>query len=102
MSSEQQEEQRFERRESDRRMRELERSVKCLHAAFENFAESYKPSLDKIVQENQYWAKVRQELVTHAAKGIVWATIVGFAYLIMLAAQDYAHQLIESAIARKK
>jgi len=87
-----------ERRVSDRELKEIRRSINCLHDSFQDFATSYKPVLDKIVQENAYWAKVRQELVTHTAKGIVWATIVGFGYLVLMAAQEYARELAEIVV----
>ncbi len=90
-----------ERRAQDKELREIRKSIHCLHASFEEFAENYKPTLDKIVQENQYWTKVRQELVTHTATGIVWATIVGFGYLIIIAAHDYANELIQAASAKR-
>jgi len=91
-----------DRRQHDVRLRSIEHSVSCLHKSFEQFADSYKPVLDRIVEENAYWAKVRQELVTHTAKGIVWATIVGFGYLVLLAAQDYAKELMDVAAAARK
>ncbi len=95
------EQEKFERRESDKELREIKKSIACLHRSFEEFADNYKPTLDRIVQENQYWAKVRQELVTHTAKGVVWATIVGFGYIVILAAQDYARELAEAMTQRR-
>ena len=75
---------------------ELQRSVKCLHDSFERFAGKYTPYLDQIMANHQYWNRVREEVIKHTAKGLVWAVIAGFCLAVWHAAQDYIASLVSA------
>ena len=79
--------------EMRRDMREMKHNVKCLHDSVDQFyklfKEEYEPFLKIAIDDQIYWSKLKSDIVTHTAKGLVWALIVGMAVATVYAAKAY-------------
>lgn len=86
--------------ELGRHIAEIRRDIKCLHDSFEGFANTYRPILDKLMSNDLYWQRVREDVVKTTARSVVWVLLCGFCIAVWHAAQDYVIELAK--IASKK
>lgn len=91
-------ERRLERNEMRRDIREMQKSIKCLHDGFDEFAGRYRPYLEKIMENHLYWNRVREDVIKGTARSIVWAIICGFCIAVFFAAKDYLAHLVTHAM----
>lgn len=68
---------------------EMRKSIKCLHHAFETFSNKYEGYLEKVMETNQFWGRVREQVIAGTAKSIVWSILVGFAAAVYFAMKEY-------------
>lgn len=68
---------------------EMRKSVKCLHDNFKIFSDKYEGYLERVMETNQFWGRVREQVIAGTAKSIVWAMITGFAIAVWFAIKEY-------------
>lgn len=61
-----------DRRREDSRLKEIEEKIDRLAQSFQN----YEPYLKDAVQNQAYWASVKNENIKNVVKGAVWATFI--------------------------
>ena len=88
-----------------RDLAEIRKNVKCLHDSMElfvkDFDSEYKPFLKAAIADHVYWTKLKSDVVTHTAKGLIWAAIVGFLAMLWFSMKEYALDLIGHAVTKK-
>lgn len=68
---------------------EMRKSVKCLHDSFKTFSDKYEGYLEKVMETNQFWGRVREQVIAGTAKSIIWSILAGFAAAVYFAMKEY-------------
>jgi len=74
--------------------KELRKTQICINKFHVHFEEQYKPFLDQLISERDYWRDIKKDAVKGTVKASVWSVIVGTLALIGLGALHYVKEVL--------